>query len=306
MRNVYYIIIALFLFLIMIVPQIVFAEENNWGLKIKLDKQEYLLYEKIWMDVTLTNKTSDSIRTKGISTPNQRGFNVVLKNSSGKKLEYTGPISVFGSSFGHLIMAGDYEYQSFDLLQLFEESKTERKYYAPWGYFNYLPVGSYSVQVNFDGAISNIVYFKIIVPSSSELDALKLLGEANKIPMGRKTMYLAATIFQKLVDEYPNSVYAETCFRFSRKNSKEEREAIDNGIFDHRGLTLEILDKFPNSGKSRTRLRWLSKKLNKKEFNKILNKFIDNYPNKRVAKFAKQKLKQIKQEELHKQKNKEE
>ncbi len=101
MRNLYYIIIALFLFLIMIVPQIVFAEENNWELKIKLDKQEYLLHEKIWLDATITNISSDSLSTNGFVFPSQ--FVVELKDESGNILKYTGPESIYGTVLGELI-----------------------------------------------------------------------------------------------------------------------------------------------------------------------------------------------------------
>jgi len=40
-----------------------YAQGKQWGLQIDLAKEKYILHETIWLDVTLTNVTTDTLRT---------------------------------------------------------------------------------------------------------------------------------------------------------------------------------------------------------------------------------------------------
>lgn len=282
----------LFVCILSLFPLCANSQEQKWELAIELEKQDYLVYEDIWLDLTLTNITSDSIRTVGIGAPNHRGFYVVVKDDSGTELEYTGPMILFGNSPGRLIMAGDYEYRSFNLPHLFGESDFEREDYTHW---SYSAAERYSVQASFDGAVSNTIFFDIIEASGLELEALKLLDRARENPMTRETMHLAVPIYQELLDKYPNSVHAEKSYRYTLKNSQASSAAIENGTFDFRAYTLEMLENFPNSGNAIGRLRWLMEDLENESREEVLNGFIQARPNTRCAKFSRQMLKQIKQ-----------
>ena len=283
---------CLFVCILSLFPLCANSQEQKWELAIELEKQDYLIYEDIWLDLTLTNITSDSIRTVGIGTPNHRGFYVVVKDASGAELEYTGPVYGFLSSPGRLIMAGDYEYQSFNLPELFGKSNCEYEYRAP---SSYLPAGRYSVQANFDGAVSNIIFFGIVEPSGSELEALKLLDRARAILITGEPIHLGVPIYQELLDKYPNSVYAEKSYKYTLKDSQASRAAIESGTFDWRAYTLDMLEKFPNSGTARGRLQWLIEDLEKESREEVLDEFIQTKPNTRCAKCSRQMLKQIKQ-----------
>jgi len=52
------------------------ASDNNWDIKIELSKQEYVLHEPVLLDVTLTNNTSDTLRTHGLIVPNHYHFHI--------------------------------------------------------------------------------------------------------------------------------------------------------------------------------------------------------------------------------------
>ena len=64
----------LILLFVTILSSGVYANENKLNLEIKLEKQNSIFHEPIWLDITLTNITSDTLRTHGLVSPNCRKF----------------------------------------------------------------------------------------------------------------------------------------------------------------------------------------------------------------------------------------
>ncbi len=265
---------------------------QDWNFEIKLSKQSYILHEKIWLDATITNITSESIRTNGIVAPNHLGFIIEIKDNSGNIIEYTGPVWSFASGPGtYLIKSGEYQYKCFDLLKSFGDIKGTSGYLVQYQYFPFLPIGNYTVQAQFEGVTSNEQTFDVIEPIGTEKEALELMVDAWSLwkqrdndPSGRK--------YQEIIDKFPNSVYAETCLENARvytDNTIEKyfREGI---AYDKIGLYKELLQKFPNSGNSIDWLNAIIHDMDQAEKEKVINKTLENHPNTRIAKFAKQML----------------
>lgn len=271
------------------------AKAQDWDLEISLEKQNFMLHESIWLDVTLTNITSNSIKTDGIGVPNHSGFTIEIRDKTGNILEYTGPQwSMFTGYEKNLIESAEKQYISIDLLKSFGIIEGSSGYSVQKRYFPFLPVGSYTVQAHFDGVSSNVLSFDILEPSGEEKEALELMVDARSLwkrrdhaPSGRK--------YQEVIDKYPNSVYAETCLRKARvytdnRIKKYFREGIE---YDEIGIYKELLQKFPNSGSSRDWLFVITKDMDQTEKEKYIDEAIQNNPNTRVAKFAKQMLQGI-------------
>ena len=65
MKNIIKVSFIYTLIFITILSPNIFSNENKWKVEIELDKQTYVLYEPIWLDVNLYNRTSETLRTQG-------------------------------------------------------------------------------------------------------------------------------------------------------------------------------------------------------------------------------------------------
>jgi hypothetical protein len=83
------------------------TEKNQrWDLQIELSKDKYVLREPVWMDVTLTNVSQDTLRS-WLGAPCVGVFHVHVKDSLGKELQYSGPMFDIVWTEGLLMVAGE-------------------------------------------------------------------------------------------------------------------------------------------------------------------------------------------------------
>ena len=283
------IILTVGLFLLSNIPAI----GQDWDLGIELSKETFISHEMIWLDVTLTNVSADSIRTNGVAIPHHFGFEIDIKDSDGKILEHTGAMWSFGSGPGNfLIASGANQYDCFDLASLYAPSKSASNYKVLGMRFPFIPTGQYTIQSHFEDATSNVISFTIVEPNSVEEEALRLIEEASEL-RAHEEFDLAGRKFREVVDNYPNSVYAEKCYYMSHIYSNEAKVARETGSFDQIGLRRKLLENYPNSGNSCTWLRVITHEMDNSEKQRVVSGFLEKSPNTRLSKFAEQMLRRM-------------
>jgi len=284
-------IILLFVFMAMLSSSI-YSNENKWDLEVELDKQDYLLYEPIWLDITLINATSDTLRTHGLRAPNHDQFIIELRDNTGKLVKYTGGHFFIQSSPGRLLLGpDDQDYSSFNLLSLFPSHK-ENSGYRLLNRIRFVQKGKYTIHVFFEGDISKELKFNILKPRGDEKKALKLIEKASK-KWKQKNPDPSAQTFNEIIEKYPNSAYAEQSFYLSRYYSQETREGLKDGSFDKRIFKRELLDNFPNSGYSGGWLKSITHKMDDSAKLEFLDSLQGINPNTRSDKFIKQMRERI-------------
>jgi len=261
--------------------------------EIELEKQAYILHEPIWLDVTLTNITSDTLRTHSIvfTSPNHGSFQIEIRDNNGNLLEYTGPMDAIANVPGNLLLdAGEQDFGSINLLEYFRSQNKNSGYSVINWSFPFIPKGSYTINVYFEGDISNNLSFDIVEPSGKEKEVLEIIEKASKISPKLKADSFAK-IFNEVVNKYPNSVFAEKCFYLSEAYSHMDEFRL--GSFDLKNLHREILMKYPNSSNSLITILSITHGLDDSQKLEILNKYIEDYTNTRCSKFAKQMKERI-------------
>ncbi len=276
----------LFIFLVFLSCNVLYeqAHTSDWSVNISLDKKEYLVYEKIWLDVELKNISDKSLETQGIPTPNHLGFVVKVTDSSGNSLPYTGILVLYVGESVKSVKPDDFEYLPINLLSSFRLAEYKRDLFAPYGFFSYIPPGAYSVQVELEGEISNILNFEIKEPKGQELEALILLDKASKIAPVPENYHLLIPIYKELLDKYPTSVYAETSHE-SYISETHYQERVE-GTFNYDSLTILMLKTYPNSGNCVGRLRSLKRNSKNINFTDFMSTYSQEYPNSRAAKYG--------------------
>ena len=267
MRKLYYTTIALFLFLILLSPKILFSEEEKLKIEIDLYKTELLLMEPVWMDVTLSNLSSDSIRTSFLCPECTDGSLVVkLFDTGGNLITYSGPSinSIGGLESTFLINAGE-NYTRVINLQRFFGVHEHGLYGAV--FMNYIPVGSYVIQISLPGYPIKKIEFKIIEPIGRDKDEYDATYKAYLAKRDTESN----NVFNEFINKYPTSVYLEKILKDSNRYS-------------------ELIGRFPNSGFSDSILKSLVRQLPVEKKQEFLQKIILNNPNSRSAKYAKQIL----------------
>jgi len=288
MKNVFRNIIITLLVCKILSPSSIYSNENNWQVEIELEKQTYVLHEPIWLDVNLFNSASETLRTQGLSDPNQSQFIIEFKDSIGGTVEYTGPQYLMVADSGKLFLEpGENDYGSFDLLDFFGSFEEKSGYSVLVTRFHFIPKGAYTIRVLFEDNFSNELTFNIEEPFGEEKQALELIEEASKIWTSNNTD-TSAQIFQEIVDKFPNSVFVEKCYYLSRFYLQKNRDKRKQGLFDYRTFYIEFLENYPNSGNSKSWLLSITRDLDDDQKLKIFNKYIEDYPNTRCFKFAQQ------------------
>jgi hypothetical protein len=243
----------LVVFLLVSVSHGTTGDNRKLQLEIGLSKETYLLNEPIWLDVTLTNVSADTLRIVPLDPPCQGGVGIELRDSLK----------------GFILNPGELCYDCFDLLQLYCSSKIKGLIDA---YFlRFLPTGKYKVRALYRSAYSQVIEFEIIEPIGDEKEAYQLLHKAFPFLLDKKTDLMNQTL-QELINRFPNSVYVE----------KAHRELFQRS---------ELVEKFPNSGYNRVNLKVLTHKLAPREKREFLEKVIRYHPESRSANFAQQMLK---------------
>ncbi len=252
------------------ISQSVIAENSNYKFKIELSKQKYLLMEPIWLDVTLTNISPDTIRMPSICLECQdSSLTFELLDDSGKSYKYSGDVwsIAYSSTNGYLYGHNEGIFKCFNLLET-NGINDHGLIGALW--LNHLPVGLYSIRVYFYGGCSEKLNFEIVEPEGSSKQEYNELLNAYLSRKEHDIEYVYEEL-NKFIEKYPNSIYIEKAY-WDRHEYKK------------------IFKKFPNSGYNRINLSYILNNLTSKEKQEFLQKIILNNPNSRSAKYAKQIL----------------
>lgn len=259
---------SIFLLLLVTVPRGTTGDNQRWQLEIGLSKETYLLNEPIWLDVTLTNVSGDTMRIVPLDPPCQGGVGIELRDSLGNEMPYTGPSILLAPRKGFILDPGEQYYDCFDLLDLYPSSKIKGLIEA---YFlRFISLGKYKVRARYRSTSSQEIEFEVIEPSGDEKETYQLLHKAFTFLLDRKSD-LQRQKLQELIDRFPNSVYVE----------KAHRELFQRS---------ELVQKFPNSGYNKINLKVLTRELAHKQKREFLEKVIQDHPESRSAKYAQQML----------------
>ncbi len=247
------VIIVFFFFSCKTVPVSEEPPESKWKLEIGFEKDTFQLRELIWLDVTLTNPTDDTLRSWGLAPPCHVFFCIELTDSVGIPIPYSGPLSDVFRGPGFLIYPNEQYYNCFNLKDLFAT-----------------PPGRYFVRGVYGGTFSNKISFTVVHPKGKEQEAEQSFLDAFGAPLDRP-VDSDKVVQLRMLEAYPNSVYAELA-------------AIRLLKYD------EFLDRFPNSGQTRSRLTGHMMGLNDEEKIEYLESAIIKYQGTRAAKHALQLL----------------
>ena len=261
------------------------AQGNQWGLQISLAKDKYILHEPIWLDIELTNMTTDTLRTDGLELPNHRRFFIELRDNSGKRMEYHGPEYLIGDGPGNLVLgAGEQDIGSFDLTDFFY-SKEHNSGYSMIQRFPYIPMGTYTVQVLFDDAVSDQLTLTVVEPSGEEKEMLDLIEQASAV-WNFNDPDPAAQIFLQAANKFPSSVFAERCYYIYEFFSREEREKRRGGPSGWTPIYTKMLERYPNSGNVIMWVEYITYGMDQQAREKFLSDLAAAHPNTRCAEYV--------------------
>jgi hypothetical protein len=265
--------IVLVILLLLSVARGAIADDQELKLEIGLSKSTFLVAEPIWLDVTLANVSTDTVRITWMSPSHRNGwFDIELKDGQGNVMPYEGRVALMASSSGPdgwVLHAQEKYYECFDLLEFFRSSRMKGLVYVM--FLRFLDPGKYEVRARYGGIHSNKVSFEVVEPTGDEKQAHQLLHKAFSL-LSEKKSDLQRQKLQELIDRFPASVYVE----------KAHRELFQPD---------ELLRKFPNSGYCEFILRHLTGKLARDDKREFLEKVIQDYPGTRSARYAQQMLK---------------
>jgi hypothetical protein len=260
----------LVVFLLVSAPFDATGDSQQLQLELGLSKKTFLLNEPIWLDVTLTNVSTDTVRILGLCLPCRDGsFDIELEDDHGNVVPYTGRVNIMASRNGWAIHSQEEHYECFDLLEFFRSGQV--KGLVNRLFLRFLDPGKYEVRAQYRGGIySNKIVFEVVEPTGDEKEAYQLLNKAFSFLSDNPDLHRQK--LQELIDQFPNSMYVEKVYR----------ELFQPG---------ELLQKFPNSGYCEFSLRNLSGDLDPTEKREFLENVIQDHPETRSAKYAQQMLK---------------
>ncbi len=274
-------------FCLIAVSPCAYAQENQWKVEAALAKNQFVLFEPIWLDITLTNTATGSRITPGLIAPNHLQFFIELRGNLGNPVVYTGPVYDFyvGGSGRLRLETGEQDYASFNLLPLFY-SLHDSSGYAVLEDFPYIPKGSYHVQVLYEGATSKELSFTVIEPFGEEQEALRLIEKASALWNWNNTDP-AVGVFRQVVDSFPNSAFAERCYYLSVTYSMEARAKRMQGPWDLTPVHRAMLSKYPNSGDARGWVAGVTREMDPQTKSRFLAELVKAHPDSRCAKYIK-------------------
>ena len=111
-------------------------------LEIGLSKTTFLLNEPIWLDATLTNVSTDTVRISWMCLPCRDGwFDIKLEDDHGNVVPYTGRVNIMASRHGWVIHSQEEYYECFDLPEFYGSFKNGL-IGSTW--LRFLPPGKYN------------------------------------------------------------------------------------------------------------------------------------------------------------------
>jgi hypothetical protein len=210
----------------------VFASDVE--LKLLCDKSTYLVAEPIWIDILVINHSPDTQAVPFASVPlDEVRFTVV--NNGTDTLDYRGLIldAVEGMRFD--LSPGDTLYGLFNFVEGYRYSRSRKPFYYK------LLQGQVSITARYNrGMVSPTLLIDIVEPTGSEAEAFQLLQEGLKAQFSDKSR----SRFEEILERFPNSVYADLALeRLIGYFCTHVRDADSC-----RNLSLELMDRYPNSG----------------------------------------------------------
>lgn len=258
------------------VSVLMFSPVKSWAQQLRLDislsDTTYYICQPIWLDAQLVNISEDTVRTFGFEFPGGSRLNILLTDESGDTLT-----PVFLREFlywpGCLLNPKEGYYESFDLTYIFNNYEVVPEFPA----FQWTPSlapGKYEVSAKYnfrnERPVAPKITFQVVEPEGTEREAFELYIQAYK-NQNHQNYDQAKQQLNKLITDYPHSVYAERAYvRLSKYD--------------------ELLEKCPDSGYLQGYLRTKVDKMSKEEKQKFVEKVIKEHPNTRSAKFAEQML----------------
>jgi hypothetical protein len=251
------------------------AQSQRLKLEIGLSQTQYLLYEPVYVDVTLTNLTSDTVKTIVMDPiAGYHSLDIELINEKGDTLNYTGPIATMSPDFfkGELMQPGETWYVCSGLLGIYG---VRDKGMVAHTFFPYLPTGIYRIRACHTGVCSQQLEFEVVNPEGEErtvYDEMMAAYGRNDEPALRPGKL--APRLEEFLAKFPRNAYSEKV---------SYNLAIATGDY------LTFLERFPNSGYTQGAISYIVNSVSDKE--EFLKKVTADHPGTRSAKFAEQLLK---------------
>jgi|GEM_PF-2228845 len=279
-----------------------YSNAHKWACDITLAKKNYVSHEPIWLDITLSNISDDTLRTHGLDVPNHRQFFVLVTDQYGDSVQYTGPNWNIATSPGRLLLdPGETDYGSFDLTKLFASFDINSGYSVPLMRFPYIPRGTYTVHVLFDGVTPNELAFSIVEPEGEDAKALRAM-ESTLRTLDRDHPKPTADKLAQIADRYPNRPFSEMCLYlahfYSHMNEMKQGTYSDEA---KRAFSGVLLEHYPNSGHAKDWLWSVThqltdgkvQELEREETMSILDRLLEDHPDTRCYRFAEQKKRRL-------------
>ncbi|MFX1537680.1 MAG: hypothetical protein ACFFDI_26075 [Promethearchaeota archaeon] len=252
------------------------ADDALLKLEINYSKDSYLLSEPIWLDLTLSNVSEDTVRIIGpcVHCGDTR---FVVVSSKGDTLTYRGIEAEVAYGSGSLLDPSEKKYNCFNFLDYYGERESILRLK--------LKPDRYTVHAIYYGSkcgkiTSNKTTFKVTEVPEVELQPLKLLKQGYSAQIS-KSPNLSTESFEQIINQFPQSVYAEL--------ASKELASTDS-------LKMEMLKKYPDSGFTKWILSRVTSKMTAERKRNLLQKVIKDFPNTRAAKFAEKMFKTIEDE----------
>jgi len=170
-------LIILVVFLLVSTPFGITGDNHQLQFEIELSKSTFLVCEPIWLDATLTNVSSDTVRIFGFWPPCQgHRYNVELKDRQGNVVPYSGPDYHVVIGEGWTIEPQDEYYGCYNLLELFNTYRGLRSFF-----WQILPPGSYKVRASYENICSQEIEFEVVEPTESEKAAYQFLQKTDTL-----------------------------------------------------------------------------------------------------------------------------
>ena len=277
----YYVLGMLSIYLLSSFFSKVNAGKTELGVKIELNKDVYLVRESIWITRHIENTGKEAERIW--IDP----YNVILKDSKGKRIKKMEGLQTSGMGGGPAFKKpGEKSTYTWD----FRPSFGKPLFDDPWN-IRHLPPDEYTVQVlcwvgnhKEREVLSNKVKFRVIEPTGKEANAHELIKEVEELRAKRK--FDDYQPYWKLIELYPNSVYAPQSYLKVIKNLRKQKE-FDKSI----QKCGELMEKYTDSwaaAKCAHEITYCLKLLGKKDQTKEqMQKLISKYKGMKIEEGAK-------------------
>jgi hypothetical protein len=254
------------------------SAEEEWKMEINLSKEVYLEDEPVWLDCWLTNVSDDTLRTRGLCLQCYWCPELLLMDTEGDTLPYTGPhqevVHRPGTTPGFILGPGKSDYDCYDLVESFHQRPCLFSFYQAT-----LDPGEYRVKARCGTAESKELEFEVKPPEGGEARAHQLLKDALNFFISKDDSMEHHRLNELLV-KYPRSVYAQIACR-------------------HLSRWEQILEGYPNSGCAENAIRSLTAEtsgISESEKKKFYRRIIEEHPKTRAAWFAERKLSAIRRQ----------